>query len=76
MYLIGSTLKKISTDGDENRKSITDLSDRVGGLALKMSEHYVTKDDWYSTRDKVHDLTEKVMELKTLAQMGRRGSGD
>lgn len=75
--LIGLTLKKISADNEENRKSITTLSDRVGNLALKMSEQYVTKEEWGTTRERVHDLTGTVAELRILTQQThRRGTGD
>jgi len=79
MFLIGLTLKKISTDTEENRNSITSVSKELGNLALKMSEKYVTKEEHGVTRERVHDLTEDVTALKTLTRMPdmhRKHAGD
>lgn len=74
LVLMGNALKKISQDSEENRKSINSISGQVGELALKMSEHYVTKDDWNVTRDRLHELTGTVRELKTRMDMRVRGA--
>lgn len=76
MFFFGLTLKAMREDIRESSRSIVALATMVANKETEAVEKFVTKDDWNATRERIHDLTETVVVLKTKADFATRGGDD
>lgn len=72
---IRDDVREFHNDLKECRESITSLAGRQASADKEAVSIFASKEDHQALRERVHDLSENVTMLRTLATM-KRGSGD
>ena len=66
-------LSDMRTEVQQGSREVSALATLIANKETEAAEKFVRKDDWHAMRDRVHDLTNTVTELRTIANM-RRGA--
>lgn len=73
LMFFGFVLKGLRDDVKQCNESITSLATRQADGDIEAVKSYATKEEHQALRERVHDLSENVTMLRTLANM-KRGS--